>query len=75
MIPSARSYYRFTYLGGGDFTSSSEERSWRVSRDLRVITVQLGTLVVHAIVEMNAIDSEAILATDTLAAGVVSTGD
>jgi hypothetical protein len=36
-----------------------------------VITVQLGTLVVHAIVEMNAIDSEAILATDTLAAGVV----
>jgi len=39
-----------------------------------VITVQLGRLVVHAIVDMNAIDLPAILATATLAAGVVSTG-
>jgi len=37
-------------------------------------TVQLGGLVVHAIVDMNNIDLRAILATATLAAGVVSAG-
>jgi len=69
------SYYRSAYLVAAEtLLHLVRTDAGALHGSARDKTVQLGGLVVHAIVDMNNIDLRAILATATLAAGVVSAG-
>jgi len=68
------SYYRSAYLVAETLLHLVRTDAGALHGSARDKTVQLGGLVVHAIVDMNNIDLRAILATATLAAGVVSAG-